>query len=259
MNDIPETVAEAVENNKGRIGALMPVLHDVQHALGYIPPKAVPIIAKALNLSRAEVQGVIGFYHDFHTEPGGETIIQVCRAEACQASGGQELEAHAKKRLGIDFGGTTEDILGLEWGESPSETKVFVEDKKLPKDLYSRLSDEMWYATQRWISNGTMKFMPTLDSTELFHELQTRRVHQGAVAGRKARVEQKKDWKARNGNKSPDRADSLVQIQQIIRVRDTNIPGLIKDKQHVIQVDENDFPQNVATTRNLLHSIRQKK
>lgn len=150
------------------------------------------------------------------------------------------------------------DVLGLEWGESASEKKVFAEDKKLPKDLYSRLSDEMWYATSRWISNGTMKFMPTLDANELFHELSTRRVHQGVTVGRKARVEQKKEWKSRNGNKSPDRGDSLVQIQQIIRVRDTNIPGLIKDRQHVIKIDEGNMPRNVATARNLLHSIRNK-
>lgn len=109
MNDIANIVAAAVENNRGKIGALMPVLHEVQHALGHVPPDAVPLIARSLNLSRAEVQGVIGFYHDFRTEPHGETVVHLCRAEACQASGGRALEAHARKRLGIDFGGTTTD------------------------------------------------------------------------------------------------------------------------------------------------------
>lgn len=109
MDDIAKVVAAAVENNRGRIGALMPVLHEVQNALGQVPSEAVPLIARALNLSRAEVQGVIGFYHDFHNESRGETVIQVCRAEACQANGGRALEAHAKKSLGIDFGGTTSD------------------------------------------------------------------------------------------------------------------------------------------------------
>jgi formate dehydrogenase iron-sulfur subunit len=109
MSDIANIVAAAIENNRGRIGALMPVLHEVQHALGHIPKDSVPLIAKALNLSRAEVQGVIGFYHDFKTEAHGETIVQVCRAEACQANGGRALEAHARNRLGIDFGGTTDD------------------------------------------------------------------------------------------------------------------------------------------------------
>ena len=99
----------AVENTRGKLGALLPVLHQVQHQLGHIPSEAVPLIAKALNLSRAEVQGVVGFYHDFHREPCGETVIHVCRAEACQATGGRALEAHAKKRLGIDFGETTAD------------------------------------------------------------------------------------------------------------------------------------------------------
>jgi len=109
MSDIANIVAAALQNNSGQIGALMPVLHEVQHKLGHIPADAVPLIAKGLNLSRAEVRGVIGFYHDFHTEAGGETVIQVCRAEACQATGGRALEAHARERLGIDFGGTTAD------------------------------------------------------------------------------------------------------------------------------------------------------
>ena len=87
----------------------MPVLHEVQHRLGHIPRDAVPLIAKALNLSRAEVQGVIGFYHDFRQAPPGEQTIQVCRAEACQANGGKELERHARERFGIDFGETTPD------------------------------------------------------------------------------------------------------------------------------------------------------
>lgn len=109
MSDIANIVALAVENNRGRLGALMPLLHEVQNRLGHIPGEAVPLIARALNLSRAEVQGVIGFYHDFHTEPHGKHVIHLCRAEACQAGGGRELETHARNRLGIDFGGTTQD------------------------------------------------------------------------------------------------------------------------------------------------------
>jgi formate dehydrogenase iron-sulfur subunit len=106
---IQDIVEAAVENTRGKLGALLPVLHQVQHQLGHIPSEAVPLIAKALNLSRAEVQGVVGFYHDFRREPCGKTMIHVCRAEACQATGGRALEAHAKKRLGIDFGETTAD------------------------------------------------------------------------------------------------------------------------------------------------------
>lgn len=89
--------------------ALLPVLHAVQDRLGYVPPDAVPTIARALNLSRAEVHGVIGFYHDFRSAPPGRNIIRVCRAESCQAMGAVELAAHIQKRLGIEFGQTSAD------------------------------------------------------------------------------------------------------------------------------------------------------
>ena len=90
-------------------GALLPVLHEIQHEIGHIPPTAVPAIARALNLSRAEVHGVISFYTHFRTEPVGAHLIQLCRAEACQAVGSRELEAHVKARLGIDYNATSGD------------------------------------------------------------------------------------------------------------------------------------------------------
>ena len=90
-------------------GGLMPLLHEVQSALGYVPSGSVAEIARGMNLSRAEVQGVIGFYHDFRSSPGGRTTVQICRAEACQAMGARELERHAKNKLGVDYGGTTAD------------------------------------------------------------------------------------------------------------------------------------------------------
>ncbi len=90
-------------------GGLLPLLRDLQDQLGYIPADAVPTIAQAMKLSRAEVHGVISFYHDFRTEPAGRHLVQICRAEACQAMGARALEAHAKKRLGVEYGGTTED------------------------------------------------------------------------------------------------------------------------------------------------------
>ena len=90
-------------------GALLPVLHEVQHHLGYVPKDAVPAIAEGLNLSRAEVHGVISFYHHFRSEPAGAHVVQVCRAEACQAVGGRALEAHIKAKLGVDYGETTAD------------------------------------------------------------------------------------------------------------------------------------------------------
>jgi formate dehydrogenase subunit gamma len=90
-------------------GALLPIFHAVQESLGYVPKDAVPLIARELNLSRAEVHGVLSFYHYFRKEPGGRHIVHLCRAEACQAVGAVDLEAHAKRTLGIDFHGTTAD------------------------------------------------------------------------------------------------------------------------------------------------------
>ena len=100
-----------MEEHSGRVGALLPVLHTIQGKLGFVPPDAVPMMAAALNLSRAEIHGVIGFYHDFRSEPAGEHTVHLCRAEACQAMGSRELEDHAKERLSIDYGETTGDGL----------------------------------------------------------------------------------------------------------------------------------------------------
>jgi formate dehydrogenase subunit gamma len=104
-------VEAAVATHRGKIGALLPVLHSVQDKLGHIPREAVPMIAELMNLSRAEIQGVIGFYHDFRCDPAGEHIIHLCRAEACQAMGSRDLEQHVRDRLGVDFGETTADGL----------------------------------------------------------------------------------------------------------------------------------------------------
>ena len=104
-----EAVLEACGRMKSLAGALLPILHGVQAALGYIPKDAVPLIASELNLSRAEVHGVLSFYHYFRTEPPGRHVVHICRAEACQSVGAGALEAHAKKSLGIDFHETTSD------------------------------------------------------------------------------------------------------------------------------------------------------
>ena len=108
---LQEIVEAAVNANRDRIGALLPVLHAIQDKLGHVPPDAVPMIANVLNLSRAEVHGVISFYHDFRTQPPGEHIVHLCRAEACQAMGARELEQHARERLGVGYGQTTADGL----------------------------------------------------------------------------------------------------------------------------------------------------
>ncbi len=90
-------------------GALLPILHAIQDELGYVPKEAVPVVADVLNLSRAEVHGVVTFYHFFRTEKPGRHTVYVCRAEACQSMGARALERHARERLGVDFHGTTAD------------------------------------------------------------------------------------------------------------------------------------------------------
>jgi formate dehydrogenase subunit gamma len=104
-----DAVRHAIEQHRGSAGALLPILHAIQHSLGHVPPGAVPLLAHELNLSRAEVHGVISFYHYFRSEPAGKHVIHLCRAEACQAMGARALEAHAKRKLAIDFHQTTGD------------------------------------------------------------------------------------------------------------------------------------------------------
>jgi formate dehydrogenase subunit gamma len=107
--DERSAVLEACARLQALPGALLPVLHAVQEALKFVPKDAVPLIARELNLSIAEVHGVVSFYHYFLQERPGRQVMHLCRAEACQALGSVALEAHAKARLGIDFHGTTRD------------------------------------------------------------------------------------------------------------------------------------------------------
>ena len=93
----------------GQSGALLPILHAVQAAEGYVPSDAIPMIADSLNLSRAEVHGVITYYHHFRQQPAGKHVVQICRAEACQSVGSEALAAHAVKKIGCDFHETTQD------------------------------------------------------------------------------------------------------------------------------------------------------
>lgn len=88
---------------------MLPILHDLQSAFGYVHAEAVPLIAAALNVTRAEVHGVVSFYHDFRTTPPGRHVLRLCRAEACQSLGADSLAAHVQRRLGIDWHDTTAD------------------------------------------------------------------------------------------------------------------------------------------------------
>ena len=107
--DIAPVVERSMAPFEALPGGLLPALHAVQANLGYIPEASVPQIAHTFNISRAEVHGVISFYHDFRTEPCGAHRVQICRAEACQARGARALEAHACNALGVAMGDTSAD------------------------------------------------------------------------------------------------------------------------------------------------------
>lgn len=98
-----------IESHKNVPGALLPLLHAIQDDIGYVPEEIYPRISKALALSVAEVHGVVSFYHHFKTHPVGKHVLQVCRAESCQAMGSEQLEAAIKSHLGVDYHQTTAD------------------------------------------------------------------------------------------------------------------------------------------------------
>jgi formate dehydrogenase subunit gamma len=107
--DERSAVLDACVRLKELPGALLPILHAVQEALTFVPKDAIPLIARELNLSMAEVHGVVTFYHYFMQERPGRSVVHLCRAEACQALGSVTLEAHVKSSLGVDYHGTTSD------------------------------------------------------------------------------------------------------------------------------------------------------
>ncbi len=102
-------VQDILTAHAGLEGPLLPILHAVQAEFGHVPQDVLPMIAKSLNLSRAEVHGVVSFYHDFREEPAGKHVVKLCRAEACQAMGADRVAAHAQAVLGVDWHGTTAD------------------------------------------------------------------------------------------------------------------------------------------------------
>lgn len=102
-------VRSIVAEHRGDRGALLPILHAVREELGYVDPAVIPVLATELNLSRADVYGVVTFYEDFRQSPPGRRTVRICRAEACQAVGGVPVADRARERLGISFGETTPD------------------------------------------------------------------------------------------------------------------------------------------------------
>lgn len=101
--------SEIIRRHDGRKGPLLPILHDVQAEFGCIPAPAIPQIAAALNLTRAEVHGVVSFYHDFREAPAGRHVLKLCRAEACQSMQGEVLAEQVLRHFGVAWGGTTPD------------------------------------------------------------------------------------------------------------------------------------------------------
>ena len=101
--------AEIIAEHAKQEGATLVILHALQEAFGYVPEAAIPMVAQALNLSRAEVHGVFTFYYDFRHKPAGRHVLKLCRAEACQAAGGDALAARAEAKLGVPLGNTTAD------------------------------------------------------------------------------------------------------------------------------------------------------
>ena len=123
-------------------GALLPMLHAIQEKVGYVPAEVVPMIAVALNLSRAEVHGVVSFYHFFRQHPAGAHVVQICRAEACQARGANALIAHAHSSLSCAFHETTDDgQFSLDavycLGQCASGPNIMLDDK-----LYARVGND---------------------------------------------------------------------------------------------------------------------
>lgn len=102
-----QIMADILADHAGLEGPLLPILHSVQAEFGFIPGDVVQIIADHLNITRAEVHGVITFYHDFRDAPAGKHTVKICRAEACQAVGGTALSEHAFEKLGVEWHGTT--------------------------------------------------------------------------------------------------------------------------------------------------------
>ncbi len=108
-HDHSDRIAEILDAHQGLEGPLLPILHAIQAAFGHVPDTAIPQIAKALQMTKAEVHGVISFYHDFRSAPAGKHVLKLCRAEACQTVGADAVADRIKRALGIDWHETTAD------------------------------------------------------------------------------------------------------------------------------------------------------
>ncbi len=105
----PERAAEIIAAGARQEGAMLPILQALQETFGHVPEAAIPMVAEALNVTRSEVHGVVGFYRDFRREPAGRHVLKLCRAEACQAAGGEALAAQAQAALEVGWERTSAD------------------------------------------------------------------------------------------------------------------------------------------------------
>lgn len=149
-----EAVSAIVAELKQQDGALLPILHRVQETLGHVPDSVIPLIASGLNLSQAEVYGVISFYHDFRRTPPGRHVVRICQAESCQAMGSVALTEHIKSSLDVDFSKTTGDgVVTLEpvycLGNCACSPALMVDDA-----LYGRMSASRFDALVQTMKGG---------------------------------------------------------------------------------------------------------
>ncbi|WP_245469744.1 formate dehydrogenase subunit gamma, partial [Mesorhizobium sp. M7A.F.Ca.MR.362.00.0.0] len=107
--EITSRTVAIIQEMKGLEGPLLPILHGIQEEFGHVPKDALPVIAEALNISRAEVHGVVSFYHDYRSHPAGRHVLKLCQAESCQSMGSDAIAAKLKQLLGIGFHETTRD------------------------------------------------------------------------------------------------------------------------------------------------------
>ena len=148
-------IGRVLDEHKDRPGALLPILHGIQDALGCVPPEAVAPIAQALNQSRAEIHGVVSFYHYFRTTPPGRHTIHLCRAESCQAMGANQLALHVMAELGVGFHETTRDgAFTLEpvycLGHCACSPAMMIDD-----EVYGRVTPERFEDVVRQVKSTT--------------------------------------------------------------------------------------------------------